>query len=967
MGEIKAGVVVVNRFCDAGSKEFSGYISYIDRNNAKRNEKMSEYNLYNDYMENPEKTTGLFTKDKMELGKGEKKNLKSIFQHAQDNGSLMWQTVISFDNRWLEKYGLYDARQDVVDERKIKEITSNAVERMLKKEGLENAVWSGAIHYNTDNLHVHVAVVEPVPQRLKKEYVQYEYRESLSGKYVRDNYGGYVYANKDFVKKQQEEGKIVRRYDKVPLLDAEGNPVIRSQYVGTFKPKSLEACKQYVVNEIVMQRDQNFLINRIIRDQIVKSKKEHSIIQDQELVNQYLKVYRKLPRSTNRGIWNYNNNAMKQIRPELDKLSSLYMNKYNLEDYKELRRILQEQAVLYKESYGKNARDYEQAKMKDLYERLGNAILKEMKEFDKNYEGDIEELYNNQEEPMLDEIFRVETWMEEEPENGQGYIALIEEKIELPDKDWRIDYSREFKQAKEMIYGEKKDFEAALEILKDEYEGGNVLAAYEIGSLYKFGRGVEIDLGIAEQYYGRSMEMLEIMHDEVPENRKGYIAYRIGKQYFYGQGIEENPQKAFEWFKASLEEGCQFGHYNVANMYCDGKGTEKNIGDAVMHYEKACRQGNPYAAYKLAAIYKNGIGIDADQEKTENYYKNAFDGFINLEAKNHDDNLQYRIGCMYENGIGTEQDEELAEHYLSMAADVGNSNAGYRLAKIYLKRGDETYIEKAMEYLEKSAVRGKNVMAQYVLGRLAEDKSDFGSAEQWYKQASGKNSYAAYRLGKLKNNRENAGYDKEEAIKYFEASAELGNEYAAYELGKIYLEDDSYNLGKAVQWFEKSADKNIYAQYRLGKLYLDSTLTIYAPEKGMEYLEKAAKQGNEYAQLQLGLVYLQGEKKYPGIVRNKELARSYLEKAAVKNEIAKEVLTNIDRYDDRMVHGLRKPRISLRGNGAYEIERALRSLQKSMRDEVQKAINMREYEQLKEQELKEENEKNTREEVVREY
>lgn len=166
MSGIKAGVVVINKFCPADSKAFSGYISYIDRSEAKRNEKLSEYNLYNDYMDNPEKTTGLFTEDKTELTYKDKKILKETFRSAQDNGSLMWQTVISFDNRWLEKYGLYDAANDIVDERKLKEISSNAIKKMLVNEGLENAVWSGAIHYNTDNLHVHVAVVEPVPQRM---------------------------------------------------------------------------------------------------------------------------------------------------------------------------------------------------------------------------------------------------------------------------------------------------------------------------------------------------------------------------------------------------------------------------------------------------------------------------------------------------------------------------------------------------------------------------------------------------------------------------------------------------------------------------------------------------------------------------------------------------------------------------------------------------------------------------------
>lgn len=250
MSGIKAGVVVINKFCPADSKAFSGYISYIDRSEAKRNEKLSEYNLYNDYMDNPEKTTGLFTEDKTELTYKDKKILKETFRSAQDNGSLMWQTVISFDNRWLEKYGLYDAANDIVDERKLKEISSNAIKKMLVNEGLENAVWSGAIHYNTDNLHVHVAVVEPVPQRMVKEYTQYEYREDPKGKYVKDNYGEFVYANKSFVKQRMEDGLPVTRYDKVPLLDKDGNQITRKQYVGKFKQKSIEMCKQYVVNEI---------------------------------------------------------------------------------------------------------------------------------------------------------------------------------------------------------------------------------------------------------------------------------------------------------------------------------------------------------------------------------------------------------------------------------------------------------------------------------------------------------------------------------------------------------------------------------------------------------------------------------------------------------------------------------------------------------------------------------------------
>lgn len=64
-------------------------------------------------------------------------------------------------------------------------------------------------------------------------------------------------------------------------------------------------------------------------------------------MNKFLDVYKQLPRTGNRGLWNYNNNAMHGVRKSLDELSSFYMQKYNLEDYKELRALIAQQAVLY--------------------------------------------------------------------------------------------------------------------------------------------------------------------------------------------------------------------------------------------------------------------------------------------------------------------------------------------------------------------------------------------------------------------------------------------------------------------------------------------------------------------------------------------------------------------------------------------------------------------------------------------
>ena len=162
MEDIKAGVVLVTKFIRPSSKAFSGYIDYIDRDEAVRNEYSDKWNGYVDYMGTPEKTSELFSAASDRLTDAEKQNLKRDFISAQEKGNLMWQTVISFDNRWLEKNGLYDSTTNTLNVEKIKELTRNSMKKMLEKEGIaDSSVWSASIHYNTDNIPIHIATVEP--------------------------------------------------------------------------------------------------------------------------------------------------------------------------------------------------------------------------------------------------------------------------------------------------------------------------------------------------------------------------------------------------------------------------------------------------------------------------------------------------------------------------------------------------------------------------------------------------------------------------------------------------------------------------------------------------------------------------------------------------------------------------------------------------------------------------------------
>lgn len=346
MGKIKAGVVVVTEFCKPDNQMFQGYINYMDRDEAVRNAHIDEYNVYQDYMGNPYKTTGLFAQDKSRLSEKEKQELKEQFSMAQDNKSLMWQTVISFDNEWLRKQGLWNGYLSTQNEQKLQGIIRKSVNEMLEKENLQNAVWSAAFHLNTDNLHVHIAIVEPIPMREKKAYPVYK-----------------TYTKNEKVEQVQVGSEM--------------------EYKGRFKLSSIEACKSAVVNEIVNTREQNLEINRVIRESIVQKKRETALRQDEELGKAFFSLYEKMP-DCKRSLWNYNNSKMSHLKGEIDTLSNAYLKKYHKKDYEELKEKLMKQDALYREAYGESKSSYFDGKIEDLYTRLGNAILKEIREYDKN-------------------------------------------------------------------------------------------------------------------------------------------------------------------------------------------------------------------------------------------------------------------------------------------------------------------------------------------------------------------------------------------------------------------------------------------------------------------------------------------------------------------------------------------------------------------------------------------------------
>lgn len=371
------GIVLVNTFCDASDKHFSGYVGYMDRPAAVRRSHIKDYDIFSEYMnymgnpiktkevsfENPEKISGLFT-DHTDLASADEiASLKDEFRIAQENGSLMWQTVISFQNDWLEKMHLYDSKTGILDEKRLKNAARSSINRLLEKEELTDAVWSAAIHYNTDNIHIHIGMVEPKLQRRRKLYPQYE-KKQVSGKW-------------QYKREQDPETGIWHR---VPILNEQGEIQMKEEYVGKFKESSLKAAKSALLESLSKSQEINREINEIIRERILKALKEDSLYEDEAFQEAFVALCRKLPE--NKGICNYGNPVMEPLRQEIDEISNLYLEKCCRETFEDLKEKLYRQEAFYQAAYGESENHFAENKLQDLYYRMGNAILKSARNYD---------------------------------------------------------------------------------------------------------------------------------------------------------------------------------------------------------------------------------------------------------------------------------------------------------------------------------------------------------------------------------------------------------------------------------------------------------------------------------------------------------------------------------------------------------------------------------------------------------
>ena len=101
--------------------------------------------------------------------------------------------------------------------------------------------------------------------------------------------------------------------------------------------------------------------------------------------------------------WNYNYNSLQEVKSYLDEITRNFIEDNFKEDYNLLVGKLEEQEVKLKNMYGeKNTslyKYYKENKIDDLYTRMGNVTLKQIKDY--VYENENKKFINYNKEPIV--------------------------------------------------------------------------------------------------------------------------------------------------------------------------------------------------------------------------------------------------------------------------------------------------------------------------------------------------------------------------------------------------------------------------------------------------------------------------------------------------------------------------------------------------------------------------------------
>ena len=157
---------------------------------------------------------------------------------------------------------------------------------------------------------------------------------------------------------------------------------------------------------------------------------------------------------------------------------------------------------------------------------------------------------------------------------------------------------------------EQERFRTALEWLTEAAEAGLVHAQYELGKIYRDGRGVEKDALLAAAWLTRAAEQ-----------GSDAASYALGALLLTGgEGLAKDILSALNWLRRSAEDGNQYAQYRLGRLLLLGEEVPRETEEAVRWLTASAEQGNQYAQYALGKLYLMGKEAPRDTEAAVHWF-----------------------------------------------------------------------------------------------------------------------------------------------------------------------------------------------------------------------------------------------------------------------------------------------------------------------------------------------------------
>lgn len=431
--------------------------------------------------------------------------------------------------------------------------------------------------------------------------------------------------------------------------------------------------------------------------------------------------------------------------------------------------------------------------------------------------------------------------------NRSKIIETFMHASKIDSSDWRVGYSL---LALGIIYSEDEygvyEIDKGINYLIDATNKGNQYAEFVLGKIFSEGLKVKANYELAWQSLYKVRELY-------PSEAYLQLALVLRKCHMSIFGIngkvspnQRDFKKAISYLNKAIssENALPLASFKLGAMTYLGQGTKKNYELAYnLMYNSVATSYDSEVIY-LAEMYFFGLGVDKNNERALYYaimakYSGAgCQDFIDKIANLVND--EGKANAYYDVAYSTLNNDDFNYEYLIKSSSLGSYNAKIQIASHYIY-GTNHYFEidkaKAYELLLPLALNG-NANAQCMISDLLIEgegvAQDRIKGLEFLKLAAAQNHGTANGLLAFYLHEENININ-EEIFNYYKKAAELGNAYSCNIIGNIYVNG-----------------------VRIGSDYKEVDFVKKDIEKGIEFLEKGANQGDGDCQFNLGNIYVHG-------------------------------------------------------------------------------------------------------------